>query len=527
MSSVNTMGDRNVYVIKISKASKPDILSRSELEMTKYSMFVFFFLCPAIGSVAVNAQEARAGQIVIEPYTLKTYDGREHPAELGRLSVRETRNGTSSRLIQLAFVRLRSTAAQPSSPIVFLAGGPGIPGIGLGQVPVYFSLFDRLRAVSDVILLDQRGTGMSSPNLQCPPTTLPSDTFENTEKWLQSYAQIVRTCADHWRAEGVDLAAYNSNSSADDLDDLRRALGAERLSLLAWSYGTELALAAVRRHGERLDRVVLASTRGPDNLLKLPSVWDSQIRRLSLLAAEDPNVNKNVPDMETLMRRVLDSLERNPVSVTVTDRRANRQVNLRIGRIGLQTLIRGDLKDARAFASLPALLYTIDQGDYSILARRIEQLYNGFGASAMSFATDCAAGWSAERLARTRREARAALMSHVNLQWDPDICRLTGSADLGSGFRSRIRSTLPTLFLSGTLDPNAPSAQSEEVRRGFTNGVHVIVENADHESLPAAEVQSLVVDFFQGQNVSGRRISLPRPRFVSVEEAKSPPPSRR
>lgn len=495
--------------------------------MAKCVKFIFCFLCFAIGSVAVIAQEARAGQIVIEPYTFRTYDGREHPAELGRLSVRENRNGNSSRLIQLAFVRLRSTAAQPSAPIVFLAGGPGIPGIGLGQVPVYFSLFARLREVADVILLDQRGTGMSSPNLQCPPATLPPDTFENTEKWLQSYAQIVRTCADHWRAEGVDLAAYNSNSSADDLDDLRRALGAERLSLLAWSYGTELALAAIRRHGERLNRVVLASTRGPDNLLKLPSVWDLQIRGLSRLAAEDSNVNRIIPDMESLMRRVLDRLESNPVSVTLTDRRANRQVNLRIGRIGLQTLIRGDLSDERAFASLPALLYTIDQGDYSILTRRMEQLYNGVRGSAMSFATDCSAGWSAARLARTGREARRALMSNVNLQWSPEICKLAGSTDLGSRFRSRIRSTLPTLFVSGTLDPNAPSSQAEEVRRGFPNSAHVIVENAGHESLPAEEVQSVIVDFFKGQDVSRRTISFPRPRFVSVEEAKSPTPSRR
>ena len=494
--------------------------------MTRYLVILFCFLCLAGGGVAVNAQ-SRAGQIVFEPYILKTYDGREHRTELGRLSVRENRNSTSSRLIQLAFVRLRSTAALPSAPIVFLAGGPGIPGIGLGQVPVYFSLFDRLREVSDVILLDQRGTGMSSPNLQCPASTFPSDTFENTEKWLQSYSQVVRTCADYWRGKGVDLAAYNSNSSADDLEDLRRALGAERLSLLAWSYGTELALAAIRRHGERLNQVVLASTRGPDNLLKLPSVWDSQIRRLARLAAEDSNVNGIVPDMEALMRRVLDSLERHPVSVTVTDRRANRQVDLRIGSIGLRTLIRGDLSDGRAFASLPALLYTIDQGDYSILTRRMEQLYNGFGSSAMSLATDCAAGWSAARLARTRREARGALMSNVNLQWSPDICRLTGSANLGSRFRLRIRSTLPTLFLSGTLDPNAPSAQSEEVRQGFSRGVHLIVENAGHESLPATEIQSVVVDFLKRKNVSGRRISLPRPRFLSVEEAKSPPPSRR
>lgn len=494
--------------------------------MTKYFDFILCLLCLVIGGIAVNAQGAR-GQVVIEPYTFRTYDGREHPAELGRLSVREDRTRKSSRLIQLSFVRLRSTASQPSAPIVFLAGGPGIPGIGLGQVPVYFSLFERLRELSDVILLDQRGTGMSLPNLQCPPPTFPPDVFENTGKLLPAYSQFVRTCADRWRAEGADLASYHSNASADDLEDLRRALGAERLSLLAWSYGTELALATVRRHGARLNRIVLASTRGPDNLLKLPSVWDSQIRTLSRLTAEDSNVSRIVPDMESLMRRVMERLERNPVSLTVTDRRANRQVNLRVGKIGLQTLIRADLSDARAFAGLPALLYTIDQGDYSVLTRRMDQLYNGFGSSAMSLATDCAAGWSAGRLGRVNREARTALMSNVNLQWSPNICRLTGSANLGSNFRSRIRSTLPSLFVSGTLDPNAPSFQAEEVRRGFPNSAHLIVENAGHELLPAAEVQRVVVDFFAGQDVSRRTVSLPRPLFIPVEEAKSPPPSRR
>ena len=488
--------------------------------MTKFLTFIF---CLLYFSVAVNAQEARAGQVIIQPYTFRTYDGKEHPAELGRLSVRENRTGKSNRLIQIVFVRLRSTAAKPGSPIVFLAGGPGIPGIALGQVPVYYNLFEKLREVSDVILLDQRGTGMSSPNLQCPAATFPADTFENTEKWLQAYSQFVRTCADYWRAKEVDLAAYNSNASADDLEDLRRALGANRLRLLAWSYGTELALAAVRRHGERLDRLVLVSTRGPDNLLKLPSVWDAQITKLSALAAEDTAINKVVPDMEALMRQTLEKLERNPVDITVTDRRASRPVTLRVGKIGLQTLIRADLSDARAFVTLPALLYTLSQGDYSILTRRMEQLYNGFGSSAMSLATDCAAGWSAKRLSQANKEARTALMSNVNLQWKPEICRLTGATDLGSDFRARIKSKIPALFISGTLDPNAPPVQAENVRRGFPNGVHLIVENAAHESLPATEIQSVVVDFLKAQNVNGRRISLQRPQFISLEEAKASP----
>jgi pimeloyl-ACP methyl ester carboxylesterase len=495
--------------------------------MIKYLALLFCLHCFHVAGLAVKAQAPRAGELVVQPFSFRTYDGKEYPAELGRLSVRENRNRNPGRLITLAFVRLRSKTAQPSAPIVFLAGGPGIPGIGLGQVPVYFSLFERLREVSDVILLDQRGTGMSSPNLQCPPATLPPDTFETTEKWLQAYALFVRSCTNHWRAEGVDLTAYNSNESADDLEDLRRALGAERLSLLAWSYGSELALAAVRRHGKRLDRVVLASTRGPDNLLKLPSVWDAQILNLSRLAAADSNISSVVPNMEALMRRVLERLRENPITIAITDRRANASVNLLVGKIGLQTLIRGDLSDARAFASLPALLYTIEQGDYSILTRRMEQLYNGFGGSAMSLATDCAAGWSAKRLARANKEARTALMSNVNLQWNPDLCTIVGGADLGSKFRSRIRSTVSTLFVSGTLDANAPPSQAEAVRRGFTSSTHLIIQNASHESLPAKEVQGVIVEFFKGQNIGKRTITLQRPRFVSVKEAKAPPPARR
>jgi len=67
--------------------------------------------------------------------------------------------------IQLFFVLLKSTSTNPQPPIVFLAGGPGVPGTGMGRVPVYFHLFARLQEVADVILLDQRGTGLSTPNL--------------------------------------------------------------------------------------------------------------------------------------------------------------------------------------------------------------------------------------------------------------------------------------------------------------------------------------------------------------------------
>lgn len=496
--------------------------------MARFKLLPVCLLWIATSGVAAGAQEAQAGRLVVEPYSFKTFDGKEVPAELGRLFVRENRGGNSNRLIRLAFVRLKSTAASPGSPIVFLAGGPGAPGTGMGRVPVYFRLFDRLREVSDVILLDQRGLGMSSPDLRCPVTPVPADVFENEGKWLRTLTDKSRACAEHWRAKGVEVAAYTNDASADDLDDLRRALGAERISLIGHSYGTVLAQAAVRRHGERLDRVVFAATEAQDNLVNLPSVWDTLVKKLSYFAGEDAAVNRFVPDMEALYRRVLGKLERSPAAITVTDAQTKLPVRIRVGKIGLQWLVRNSMSDGRNYARLPALFHTVDQGDHSLLARYVEPLYHDFqGRSPMANAVDCSVGWSAERLARALRETPESLFSNVNLQRTAEICKAVGVPHGGSTSQPRLWSTLPALFISGTLDTNTPPFQAEEVRWGFPNSAHLIVENAGHETLPDQEVQTVVVDFFKGRDVRGRAVSFERPRFLSVEEAKAQPSGRR
>lgn len=486
--------------------------------------FVLFCVLLVVLSVAskARAQSPKAGEVAFEPYTLKTFDGQEHPTELGRLWVCENR-ANCARLIQLAFVRLRSSAEKPAAPIVFLAGGPGVPGIVMGRVPVYFQLFDRLREVADVILLDQRGTGMSVPNLECSlDVPLPTDVFSTYDKALSGVTLSVRACADHWRAQGIELSAYNTKGSVDDLEDLRQALRVERLNLLGFSYGGELALAAVR-WGPRIERAVFVSMRGPDQTMKLPSTYDFHLKRLSRLIAADPTVGAFVPDFEVSLRQVLDKMNRQPLTLTVNDRRAGKVATLAVGGIALQAVLQGAVSDGRALPALAALIYTLSQGDTSLFAPQVERLYNSFraGTSPMSVAMDCSSGWSAERRSRAGREASQALLGNVmNFRLRADICQLVGNPDLGPEFRSPVWSTVPALFLSGTLDAGSPPFQSEEVRWGFPNSMHVIVENAGHESLPAAEVQSVVVDFFKGQDVSARRVALPRPQFLSVEQAK-------
>jgi pimeloyl-ACP methyl ester carboxylesterase len=486
---------------------------------------------PAIAVVAfcVLGPAARAEpppRLRFEPYVIRGFDGVERPAELGRLIVPARHARPGSDTIDLAVVRIKSTATPAGDPIVFLMGGPGIPASVMAQVPVYAQLFERLRAVADVILLDQRGTGLSRPNLDCPVREAPlgAGAFESRATLLAEMLTEIRPCVAAWRAKGVDPAAYTSGENAADVADLREALGAPRVNLLAFSYGTEVALTVIRRQGTAVARAVLAGVRGPDHALKLPSVFDLKLEQVARLATESPGLGAQLRDGNDLVTRLERVLKAAPFHVPVTNRQTKELVELRVGREGLQAVLMQTIDSPR----LPALVLSLDQGDTRVLSRLLEPLYNSFsrgGSSLMARAINCAMGASPARVARAKAEAEWTLLGlpFDDVMISPDYCQAVGAAAADVESWRPFASEVPTLFLSGSLDSNTPPSQAEEVRYGFGRGVHLVVENGGHETLPIAAVQEAVVDFFKGADVGGRRLTAGPITFLAVEEAASQP----
>jgi len=452
-------------------------------------------------------------KLKISQYTFKTYDGKEYPCELGRLNVPENRKNDKTNFIEIAFVRFKSLASTSNSPIIFLAGGPGIPGIGLAQVPVYFSLFNELRKTHDVILLDQRGTGLSTPALVCPKTEIPFDAFENEQKFTKFMQGKAGYCSKSWKSKGVDITGYTTESIADDMEELRKALGIAKYNLLGWSYGTELALSYIRKYEKNVDRSVFLGTRGPNNLLKLPSVWDFQLKKISFLIQKDSIWSKLLPDFELSVQQAFQKLEELPLKIIVTNKDGQSKEVL-AGKIALQAIVRADLSDLRTVAKLPSLIYSFNNADYSQFNKRVEALYNGFNFSLMGLCVDCATGATKERSAIAEKEKLTALLSNVNLQWSAEICKAAGSKPLVDNFRTRISSNVPSLFITGTLDTNTPSFQAEEVRWGFPDSKHIIIENAGHETIPSQKVQEIISSFFEGKELNEQFISVPKLAFA-------------
>ena len=453
----------------------------------------------------------------IKPYTFENDKNEKIDAEFGTLLVPENRSNPESNLIELAFVRFKSTAKNPGPPIVYLAGGPGGSGIFAAKGS-RFPLFMALREIGDVIAFDQRGTGFSKPNLGCfDRLSLPLDVAPTREAAIKALRESADSCKSYWRdIQRVDLTGYNTNESADDLEDLRKALGANQISLWSISYGTHLAFAAMRRHPKSIHRAILAGTEGPDHTYKLPSNIQKHLEDLAAAIKADPEIGKEVPDFLGLMKSVFDRLDAQPETVEITDQRTKLKTKVIVNKFVLQFIVANNI-GTTVTARFPALFYRASKGDFSNPAQVwLNQSRSDIG-SAMSGMMDCASGQTVARREQIAREAKQTLLEDISNFPFPDVCEEWKAPDLGGAFRAPLRSDVPVLFISGTLDARTPVSNAEEYRKGFSNSTHIIIENAVHSDplfLSSPKIKEGMMEFLRGQPVTNTKITAPPMKFI-------------
>ena len=152
------------------------------------------------------------------PGQLRSLTGDTLAVDTGRVEVPESRTGRSTAKIQLAVMRIRSTAARPSVPIIYLAGGPGNSGFNSARGEI-FPVIKALREHADVIIYDQRGTGLTLPSLVVRATLgAPLDEPVLSERSRAAMLESARASAAEVKARGIDLTSYNTVENADDLD---------------------------------------------------------------------------------------------------------------------------------------------------------------------------------------------------------------------------------------------------------------------------------------------------------------------
>jgi len=455
-----------------------------------------------------RAFDRTAPALRVTPHAFKLRDGSVLAAERGEFEVLERRSDPSSRRIRIGFVRFRSTNSRPGAPIVYLAGGPGGSGIDAAKGPRQ-PIFLALRALGDVIALDQRGVGISNAIPSCRADAALDPAGGLSEATLtRQHREALLKCVGRWRAAGVAVEGYTTMENADDVQDLRRALGVPKLRLWGISYGTHLALELMRRHPRSVERAVLASVEGMDQTVKLPARVDAALARL----ASSIDAKSTSGSLLATMRQVHARLDAKPELMTVGE--SAEAIRFTIDSFPLRMLVGGIAKNPTGIGQLQQLYAAFDAGQGQALA---PLLYDFFlkeppTLSGMPELMDVASGISDARLDQVAREGRDAIVGTATNFPMPQLARALPDINLGSTFRSEVRSSVPTLVLSGDLDLRTPIEEQTEATAGLANATRVTVRGVGHDLFEAhPAIPGLIADFFAGRPITATEFTAPAP----------------
>ncbi|MFG3496940.1 alpha/beta hydrolase [Streptomyces sp. NPDC047928] len=224
----------------------------------------------AVTAAPSSAEPAPAGQGAARPTAAPAWTGcatKQYPRlQCASVQVPLDHDRPDGKRITLALSRIPHTAKTSLGPLLVNPGGPGASGRAMAGF-VAASLPADVAARYDVIGFDPRGVGASRPALDCRPghfdpvrpDSVPEDDAGERAN-LARAAAFARGCAER---HGDLLAHIDTVSAARDMDEIRRALGAPRVSYFGYSYGTYLGVVYAKLFPERVRRLVLDSVVHP------------------------------------------------------------------------------------------------------------------------------------------------------------------------------------------------------------------------------------------------------------------------
>jgi len=399
----------------------------------------------------------------------------------GYLVVPENRANPNSAMIQLHVAVFQSTAEGPEpDPVVHLAGGPG--SSSLDVVGYLFNQgLDAVLERRDFIFFDQRGTGYSSPRLDCQernaltPNSLAGTLSDDQE--FQAIVDAFHRCHERLISQGIDLSAYNSAASAADINDLRLALGYGQLNLYGDSYGTRLALTVMRDFPGAVRSVVLDSTY-PLEVNLYTALAPNAERAFNVLfddCAADSTCNAPYPNLRAVFYNLVDQLNANPTTVFLS-----------VGGVDYPILLTGDLLIDVLFvgmynpavtATMPKMIYQVQRGDYSILRNRLSLYFDTSGALGMGTSVQCAeevpfnSGQDAYAAAQGVQPEIAGFFPQ-SVQYLFTVCQDWTGTTPDPRENQPVSSDIPTLVLAGEFDPITPPAWGQMTASHLSNSYY-------------------------------------------------------
>ncbi len=400
--------------------------------------------------------------------------GIKSQVQCGKLLVPENYTLADGEKISVNFAVLPAIdKSQNKTPLMFLAGGPGQASVELAAH--IFTTFNEIRKSHDIILVDQRGTGKSHP-LQCDDNStrnaydiIPEDFSE----------QEIKDCLAQFTG---DLSQYNSENAIRDFDAVRSALGHEKIHIYGGSYGTRAGLVYMRMFPDSLKSVVLDSV-GPIEV-PIGTFGQSSARSFNLLletCMQDDHCKAAYPELADEFKAVIARLEKAPVKLEIAHPRLGTKTNFVLSKSKFINNLRLQLYSMSTRGLVPLIIHQAFLGNYQPLIGLIAMSEGGLGMY-VGLTLNIVCNEDIPKVTAEMFTADADNDFGGNDSHKPwlQACPLWPKYSVDEAFYNSVTTNIPTLILSGNLDPVTPPSNGDKSALTLPNNHHIISKNNAH-----------------------------------------------
>lgn len=435
------------------------------------------------------AKSPAAGTIFLYPERITLKEGGFFAAERGMMFVHVNRSDKKSAVIGIEVYRFKASekAKSGTPPIFFLHGGPSFTGLerSLERPGTFEERWLPLLDVSDVVVVGQRGIGSSKPNTIIETTmNFPLDR-EVTEE--EAAAALREACAKEkafWETQGLDLNGLTVIEAAADVNDIRKALGYEKVIIWGGSFGSHWGMAVMRYYSEIVERAILRGMEGPNHTYDHPGHMWNVYKRVAAEAEKAPELQSLIPEggLIEAIKTVVEQVKKKPVKVTVTDPKTRKPQEVLFTAREAGRLARGY---SGGLPGWPANVITLYNGDFSKAAERAVRRQGSRRFSTASFyMLDHGSGITPEREAEMKSDPAVEILGDINSHYTMN--REVWGSDLGDEFRQNFETDIPTVIVHGTWDTSTPYENALELVPYFKNSKFIPVIRGPHGAIRVA-----------------------------------------
>jgi len=447
-----------------------------------FSLLFTILLSLSVGSLPLKAQDSSAvwHDCHVKKITEK--------AECATISVPlDYDNPSDGRTVDVFVAKISSTGTEiKDDPFIILPGGPGQAASDSGSL--LNAGFNKVRQGREILLIDHRGVGNSN-QLNCARV----DDMAVTQEGILQYIQ---TCLDDLEH---DPKYFGVDAAQRDYLEVINALGYDQVNLYGVSYGTRTASWLMREAPTLIRSAILDGVLPPEMQLfeQSPKGAEQALQALFTACGVDAACNQAFPNLATRFADWVTALRDAPMRFTVRNPVTFEMESVNFDYVSFVQAVRGILYSTGRSASLPHALDQLfdgNAGPFSALSAAGAALTDtmALGSTLSILCGDEIYGADEAAIAKA---GATSFTDDSYYQFWKSACQVWPYTKGREINKEPLNSDVPTLLLSGAVDPVTPYQNGDAWTETLSNVRHLIVPATGHNTAYVGCMPDILAEF--------------------------------